>query len=233
MKQNYVIGLMTIVWLLLISNIIWMSAVDNWEKGDEKKLACLEVAKYANQIVVVSVQEDEATLCLFERVSESEKWELILETEAVIGKNGLGKTKEGDGKTPIGVFRFIHAFGIKEDPGAKLDYIQVNENHYWVDDGASNYYNQFVSTEDVLPDWKSAEQICKYDETYHYVLATSYNDQKIPGFGSAVFLHCMSQTKDATAGCIAVPEVYMREIIKRVEIDCVLIIDKAENILKY
>ena len=38
---------------------------------------------------------------------------------------------------------------------------------------------------------------------------------------------------NGTAGCIAVPEVYMREIMRRVEPKCVLIIDKEENILAY
>jgi len=38
---------------------------------------------------------------------------------------------------------------------------------------------------------------------------------------------------EATAGCIAVPEIYMKEIVKRVESQCVLIIDEMENIMMY
>lgn len=230
MKNNILIGLLTLIWLVLILDIIWQGTEGLWTVDDVEKIGQLEVAKYANQIMVVAVSDDDATFCLYERY---ENWELVLETEAIIGKNGLRKTKEGDGKTPVGVFLFVEAFGILENPGTQIEYTQVNENHYWVDDSGSNYYNQFVSTDMVERDWTSAEHIVEFGESYHYVLATSYNMERIPGRGSAVFLHCTSEKSEATAGCIAVPEVYMREVIRRVKSDCVLIIDWQENILDY
>ena len=249
MKSNIFIGLLTCIWLVLMVNIIWQGTDGKWTVEDADKIARLEVAKYTDQIIVVSVSDDTADLCLYEKkmtsvnnqvkgmsfneVSEDAEWILVLETEAIIGKNGLGKTKEGDGKTPIGVFVFVEAFGILENPGTKFSYTQVNENNYWVDDSSSRYYNQFVSTDVVEKDWTSAEHIIEFGESYHYVLATSYNIERIPGKGSAVFLHCTSSESVETAGCIAVPEVYMREIMKWVEPQCVLIIDKQEKILFY
>ena len=238
MKTNIIIGLMTLVWLVLMADILFWGKDGEWMMEDVEKIAKLEVAKYADQIIVVAVSEVGASLCLYERTDltgrvEKGNWQLVLETEAIIGKNGLGKTKEGDRKTPVGVFQFTKAFGILENPGAKMEYIQVNKNHYWVDDSGSNYYNQFVCTEEVAPDWSSAEHIMDYGKSYHYVLATSYNSENIPGVGSAVFLHCMSDRAEATAGCVAVPEVYMREIMRRVKPECVLIIDRTENVLTY
>lgn len=232
MKSNILIGLMTIVWLVLMANIIWQGTDGKWNVEDEAKIGQLEVAKYTNQMIIVAVSNEGATLCFYER-KDSGEWKLVLETEVIIGINGLGKTKEGDGKTPIGVFRFMKAFGILENPGTKMEYIQVDKSHYWVDDSSSKYYNQFISTDLVMSDWESAEHICEYGESYDYVLAISYNSERIPGVGSAVFLHCTSDGAEATAGCIAVPEVYMKEILKRVESQCVLIIDKKDNILKY
>ena len=38
---------------------------------------------------------------------------------------------------------------------------------------------------------------------------------------------------DGTAGCVAIPEIFMKQLLKKVDTECVLIIDKAENILKY
>ena len=229
---------MTLVWLVLMVDIFFGAREEEWIMEDVVKIAKLEVAKYTNQIMVVVVSEDGANLCLYEREdstgqAEKKNWQLVLETEAIIGKNGLGKTKEGDGKTPVGVFRFTKAFGILENPGAKMEYTQVNKSHYWVDDSDSNYYNQFVSTEEVSLDWSSAEHILDYGKSYHYVLATSYNLERIPGKGSAVFLHCTSEKSEVTAGCVAVPEVYMREIMRRVTQDCVLIIDRTENVPTY
>lgn len=231
MRNKALIGVLALIWLVLMADIIWKRTDEKWMIEESEKIGKLEVAQYTNQIIVVAVSDEGTRLCMFERnfsdghskdemkeeteyeVQEHEflRWELVLETEAIIGRNGLGKTKEGDGKTPIGVFLFIKAFGILENPGMKMEYTQVNENHYWVDDSESQYYNQFVVIDEVEMDWKSAEHIVEYSDSYHYVLATSYNEERIHGAGSAVFLHCSSETGEATEGCIAIPEVYMRE----------------------
>lgn len=249
MKSNVLIGIMTFVWLVLMASIIWQGTDEKWYVEDAEKIGRLEVAKYTNQIIVVAVSDEETKLCLYERIWKNDagtdnvnkgknerindEWELVLETEAIIGKNGLGKTKEGDGKTPIGVFRLTKAFGILESPDSKMEYIQVDERHYWVDDSNSKYYNQFIAVDEVVQDWKSAEHICEYEQSYHYVLATSYNSECIPGAGSAVFLHCTSENGEFTAGCVAIPEVYMKKIMERVDTECVLIIDAMDQILKY
>lgn len=248
--EKQIIGIMTVVWLVLMINIIWQGTKEKWELDDAEKISQLEVANYTNQIMVVAVSEQGARLCLYERNDEykrgekketigdnsketKESWRLVLETEALIGKNGLGKTKEGDGKTPVGAFKFTHCFGSMKNPGTKMKYTQVDESHYWVDDSRSKYYNQFISMDEVRQDWKSAEHIVAYGECYRYVLATSYNVEQIPGKGSAVFLHCTSEEAEATAGCIAVPEMYMKKIVMCVEPQCVLVIDVVENILSY
>lgn len=231
MRQNILIGIMTFVWLVLVANIIWQGTDGRWMIEDVEKIAQLEVAKYTNQIIVVAVSDEECELCLYE--CEAGSWQHVLETEAVIGKNGLGKTKEGDGKTPIGVFCIVKAFGILKNPGTQLEYTEIGEEHYWVDDSNSNYYNQFVSTKEVMPNWSSAEHIVEFEDCYNYVLATSYNMEQIKGKGSAVFLHCTSRNSQATEGCIAIPEVYMREIMKHVNSQCILIIDREKNILLY
>ena len=251
MKNNVLIGFMALIWLVLMADIIWKGTDGRWMVEDAEKIGQLEVAQYTNQVMVVAASEEGATLCLYESVLEDyevednhqeglnnelvcdKAWQLVLETEAVIGKNGLGKTKEGDGKTPVGVFLFIKAFGILENPKTKIGYIQIDGSYYWVDDSNSRYYNQFVSIEDVIPDWENAEHLVEYEESYNYVLATSYNLEGIPGKGSAVFLHCTAEEGEVTAGCVAIPEVYMKEIMRRIQPDCVLIIDNEENILSY
>ncbi len=231
MKNNVLVALLTLIWLVLIADIIWKGTEGKWIIEDAEKIGQLEVAQYVNQVMVVAVSDEGAKLCLYEHGHG--RWNLVLETNAIVGKNGLGKTKEGDGKTPVGVFLFVEAFGILDNPGTKLEYTKVGKNHYWVDDSESRYYNQFISIDEVQPDWVSAEHIVEYGESYHYVLATSYNSERIPGVGSAVFLHCISKDMETTAGCVAIPEVYMKEIVMRLKERSVLIIDYKENILKY
>lgn len=192
----------------------------------------LQVAKTTNQIIVVSVEGTDAVLGMYIK-DENDSWEEILRTEAYIGKRGIGKVREGDNKTPVGKFTFTKAFGILEDPGTKLDYVQVDESHYWVDDASSSYYNRFVSTNDVKKDWESAEHLCEYGALYNYVLAINYNEACVPGVGSAVFLHCTGERAKPTAGCVAIPEKYMKKILQTIEKDCILIIDTAETAVKY
>lgn len=230
--KKYVIIIWALLWGIFLMGIIWNGTEGKWRVEDAEKIAKLEVAKYTNQLMVVSVQQKEAILCFYEKQA-SGKWELLLETEALIGKKGLGKRREGDLKTPVGIYRFVLAFGILENSKAKMKYITVTEDNYWVDDSGSNYYNQFICMDEVKKDWDSAEHLVEYGEAYHYVLATNYNEGRIPGAGSAVFLHCSTAEMEYTAGCIAVPEFFMKRILEEVEPQCVLIIDEAENIMLY
>ena len=60
---------------------------------------------------------------------------------------GLGKEKEGDKKTPVGIYQFNEYFGIYDNPGTELPYIKVNKSHYWDGDNNSDRYNQLVNIE--------------------------------------------------------------------------------------
>ena len=81
-------------------------------------------------------------------------WEQIMTTPGFIGKNGLEKTREGDGKTPSGSFHFNKAFGIEKNPGCAFDYVKLDENFYW--SGDTNYkYNQLVD----IREYKNLEDV--------------------------------------------------------------------------
>lgn len=67
-----------------------------------------------------------ATLYLLEK-SKDNKWVETLRSEAFLGKKGLYKTKEGDKRTPVGDYGIIMAFGIKDNPGAKMVYTKLND----------------------------------------------------------------------------------------------------------
>lgn len=189
----------------------------------------LDIAQSASQMILVSASGSTATVTMHTKSSGT--WTQILSTSGYIGKNGLGKTKEGDGKTPVGVYHFTKAFGVNSNPGTSLSYTQVDSSYYWVDDSDSKYYNQFVSTNSVTKDWDSAEQITAYPTAYAYVLALDYNSSCTAGKGSAIFLHC--STGNATAGCISIPTSDMVTVMKNVTSGCVIVIDSSSNIKNY
>ena len=232
MKTKYVISIMVLIWLGLMANIIREERLVENNAVTSEEIAGLQVAQYTSQLLVIEVWNDESMLRFFQK-DEAGNWQMKLETESLIGENGLGKRVEGDRKTPTGVYRFTRAFGVLPKPDTSWDYLEVDERHYWVDDAKSKYYNQLVSTDVVCAQWSSAEHICEYPQAYAYVLALNYNADAIPGKGSAVFLHCTSAKMEYTAGCIAIPQGAMEELLGMLDEECLVIIDRKANILEY
>lgn len=143
-------------------------------------------------------------------------------TEIAIGKNGATTDKrEGDFKTPLGLFKLGSAFGISS---IKTDYpyLKVTNDSYWVDDSMSPNYNKWVElNKENIKNWQSAEHLIDYDE-YKLGFIIEYNtteqyDELNKGNdkGSAIFLHI--KTKDYTSGCIATTEENIKYILNWVK----------------
>ena len=122
-----------------------------------------------------------------------------------IGRNGMGKQKEGDGKTPEGVFDLGSAFGQGSAPeGSAWPWRETGENDYWIEDSKSKYYNQYVNSEDVEKDWVNADKLLI--DKYRIALEVKYNPENTPGLGSAIFLHVWGGENVLTGGCTAMSE---------------------------
>ena len=105
----------------------------------------LPQAADATQLFVVGNYEGTTAWVSMHEKDASGKWQIIMSTPGYIGKNGLGKTKEGDGMTPVGTFKFNAAFGIAADPGCAIPYVQADDDTYWSGDGREGYhYNEMV-----------------------------------------------------------------------------------------
>lgn len=203
------------------------------EIADSSWVAELETSKETTQILVIAADGTYATISLHTQDAQG-IWVEHFSVTGRVGKNGIGKAVEGDGKTPTGKYSFMKAFGILPDPGiTALPYLQVDESHHWVDDANSKYYNQCVSTNDVEVDWVSSESLYATGQAYNYALAINYNEACIPGLGSAIFLHCPSADFGITAGCIAIPEENMVMVMQLLQEDCVIIIDEKSNVFDY
>ena len=111
----------------------------------------LDAAEGAEQLLIVAAFSEDATdawVSLHQKQSDG-SWHMIMTSPGFIGKNGLGKTREGDGKTPVGTFGFNAAFGIADDPGCAIPYTKVDNDVYWsgdVRDGMA--YNKLVNIKD-------------------------------------------------------------------------------------
>ena len=179
-----------------------------------------EAAKDAEQLIAVRHLEGSHALFTYFRKTEA-GWTRVFTCDANIGKNGVGKTREGDMKTPLGVFSLSCPFGIKPDPSAgdpygrtAASYLLLTEHHYWCGQSGP-YYNQLIDNrtppEGYAPS-SADEHLIRYSPSYHYSMFIDYNRAGEAHLGSCIFLHCKSKSPH-TAGCVAIDEWLMRELL--------------------
>ncbi len=171
-------------------------------------------AKVSDQIVAIQYSGTKnAAMALYEK--RNGEWEKTIEETAYVGSAGVGKTKEGDKKTPTGTFNLTTPFGIKKDPGTKMGgYLKVTKNHYWSGQNGENY-NRLVDVskaKDYKPSGKD-EHLIDYGAVYNYCLFIDYNKDGAKNKGSAIFLHCQGKN-NYTGGCVAVPERVMIKLLE-------------------
>ena len=142
-----------------------------------------------------------------------DRYQALFSTPGVVGRNGAGKTREGDGKTPLGTFTVGNAYGILDDPGSQIPYRKVTSNMYWCGNSESPYYNTLITTGGGHP---NDEHLIDYAGVYNYLLDVGYNTARTPYKGSAIFLHCWRGADSTTAGCIAIPENMMRKTLETI-----------------
>ena len=223
--------------LVVLTMVLGLWTVSAFAESPEREASPawvgeLEQAQDAQQLfVVAAVGPTTAYVSLHEK-DENGAWMQLMSTPGYIGKHGLGKQAEGDGRTPVGTFSFNAAFGIAEDPGCAIPYRQVTEDDYWSGDQREGYgYNRMVSIRD-LPDLNTddSERIVDYRYQYQYCLNISYNAEGTPGLGSAIFLHCLGPVKPYTGGCVAIPKDQMLTVMQNVRPDCVVVIDSMKTL---
>lgn len=180
-------------------------------------------------ITVIGNGGSYATLTL--HTKQNGIWTETLSCSARVGKNGItSNKKEGDGKTPTGIYSFGQAFGVANNPGISRNWLTVNSNHYWVDDASSPFYNRLVDASQTGIQWSSAEHLIDYPTAYKYAIAVNYNTAYIPNAGSAIFLHC--STGGSTAGCISISQSNMIHILQFLQADALIGIYQNSNNVK-
>tara|TARA_B110000902_G_C13815482_1_gene401510 strand:+ start:33 stop:521 length:489 start_codon:yes stop_codon:yes gene_type:complete len=133
-----------------------------------------------------------------------------------IGRKGFNSNKiEGDNSTPKGIFDLKKLYFRKErvgTPQCKLSKKIITKNIGWCDDPAHKRYNEEIYSLD-----KNAKEIFhRKDHSYDYLITISYNKNKIPNKGSAIFLHLTKNYKP-TAGCIALKKKDFQILLKLID----------------
>ena len=131
-------------------------------------------------------------------------------------KNGLVK-REGDLRSPAGIFHLGPSFGNQSHQSCaqRMPFLLIDDSLECVDDPNSAYYNQFVHASSIdAPDWNSSEKMKEIGSMYAVGLVVQHNLHPIqPSMGSAIFMHVWSSKGAGTAGCTAMAECDLREIV--------------------
>lgn len=137
------------------------------------------------------------------------KWVYVKKSmDGIIGKNGFaapGEKREGDGKSPSGIFALKTAFGYGEAMQTKMPYRQALEDDLWIDDVNADDYNRWVKKDQTKA--LSYEKMRRDDNLYKYGFVIEYNTAPVvKGYGSAIFFHIRRGGNIPTEGCVAVSE---------------------------
>ncbi|UKJ07816.1 L,D-transpeptidase family protein [Solitalea lacus] len=199
----------------------------------------IDLVKHFNtkQLLIVtskSLESIEGVLNVYEW--DDQKWHLKLEKLPItLGRTGLvwGKglhddklntgdlKKEGDGKSPAGIYSLGGLFGY-ETIQTRMDFLKVTNTMFCVDDPSSVYYNKIVDTTQVEKTWNSAEEMRRADVLYKFGIIVNYNtDPIVAGAGSCIFMHIWRGANQPTSGCTAMTEENMLKLLE--------ILDKEKN----
>jgi len=133
-----------------------------------------------------------------------------------VGKKGLNlNKKEGDDSTPIGLYKLKKLYFRKDrvgNPKCKLQKQIIKKNTAWCDEPNNNKYNEEIFT--LNKNYR--EKFYRKDHIYDYLIVISYNEQKVPFKGSAIFLH-LTENYKPTAGCIAIKKKDFEILLKIVD----------------
>jgi L,D-peptidoglycan transpeptidase YkuD (ErfK/YbiS/YcfS/YnhG family) len=173
------------------------------------------VGTAAQVISVVAVGPTDAKVDVYERTAAG--WQPVAAgINAKIGEKGMSADHyDGSMMTPMGVYSLDFAFGTQPNPGGGLQYVQVDDNHWWDGDMKSPTYNTMqVCEKSQCPfDTDPASGTENLDiPQYAHAVVMGVNKERRPGKGGAFFLH----TTDGgpTAGCVAVDDATMVKLIR-------------------
>ena len=144
-------------------------------------------------------------------------WGIGLHGDGAPNREGPLK-KEGDGKSPAGVFEILGAYGVAEEPPASWkEPYETTAHGDWqcVDDPSSDHYGEIVDRKQVPSDWQSHEEMLRDDVLYTWVVDIGHNPDHVPSKGSCIFFHVWGGKDSTTVGCTAMAQPDIEALLGR------------------
>ncbi len=190
----------------------------------------------ARQMVLVVTPEwdaDHGQLHRFAR--DKDGWHQIGESRAVtIGKTGAAwgiglnppqddehpVKREGDGRSPAGIFAIGMAFGYDAKLDTSLKYAPMHADSYCVDVSGSPLYNRIVRASDVgkaavegASEHMRLDLVNNGDQRYRMGFVIEHNPAQKPMAGSCIFAHLWGRPGAPTVGCTAMTPATMQSLL--------------------
>ncbi len=118
--------------------------------------------------------------------------------------------REGDGRSPAGMFAIGEAFGYASKADTALTYAPMHADSYCVDVSGSPYYNRIVRASDVgkaavkgATEHMRLDLVNDGDQRYRLGFVIEHNPEQKPMAGSCIFAHLWKKPGAPTVGCTA------------------------------
>lgn len=195
----------------------------------------LSVPRESRQVILVTApswNSSRGELRRFERDMNGRLLQVGQTVAVNLGRNGLGWgrgisggprgadpiKKEGDGRSPAGVFELGTAFGYSSAPPERSlwPWRQLGPLDRWVTDPLSALYNTLQKAPETgNPPWNAAEVMRRPDGIYEVGIVIRHNDAPVvSGAGSATFFHVEVAAGHPTEGGVSMPRHALVEIIR-------------------
>jgi len=229
---------MTVSQRFRIRFVPWLLPLLCWVGGPGLARAAEAAARWATagQMVLVTVpgwHAVQGTLRTYERQGGGAWHEVGTARPVAIGHAGAGwglglhpaqaggpVKREGDGRSPAGVFRIGEAFGYAAHADTALPYLALSATDYCMDVSGSPFYNRIVDAAKVgAAAVKGSSEPMRRDlyfhgdQRYRMGFVIEHNLGGKPGGGSCIFGHLWKAPGVGTTGCTAMSADTMRRLL--------------------
>lgn len=168
-------------------------------------------------VVIYNLKPELNTANLVALEKKEGNWTAVFDPiEAGIGRKGFalpGKKREGDSKSPTGLFRLGLLYGYEKTVDTQMPYRQSTSEDKWIDDPESPDYNKPIKGETKA---KSFENLKISSDEYKLCMVIEYNMHPIvKGMGSAIFMHLsFGESVNPSSGCVVLTPENMIKLLK-------------------
>lgn len=221
-------------WVGLVAAVLAMAACAGQPVRPATEAAAWQDARQMLLVTTADWDASDGRLQRYQRSAADAPWQPVgTPVTVTVGRTGTAwgvglhpeqtggpRKREGDGKAPAGAFAIGTAFGYASGADTALPYQAMEASDWCVDVNASPLYNRIVSTREVgeAAVAGSTEPMRRDihkdgDHRYQWGFVIGHNPANVPGAGSCIFAHVWDAPGTPTAGCTAMPEDEIREVL--------------------